>query len=62
MSTYVERSMLRLPQRESRPAERRRVRPALLVAGELLWRRMAGGGVGRLPDPARHPECWFRFL
>jgi hypothetical protein len=62
MSTYVEARPLVESLRAEHRWRRPRLRPALTVACELLSRRMAGGGVERLPDPGRHPECWFRFL
>jgi len=37
-------------------------RSFLVAAWTELWRRTAGGSFERLPDPARHPECWFRFF
>ncbi len=67
MSTYLEGSAQRPRRLEvGPPAERpqgRREGPSLLaIAGRELWRRTLGGSVERMPDPARHPECWFRFI
>jgi len=69
MSTYLERSTLRHELLEPRRAERARGdrrsdggRSVLAVAGEELWKRTFGGSFERLPDPARHPECWFKFV
>ncbi len=67
MSTYLERSAL--PDERARRAERRRPREAgpggpsaLVLAWTELWKRTARGSFDRLPDPARHPECWFKFV
>lgn len=69
MSTYLERSTLHGELVEQHPAKRRargRVaggsRPVLSVALAELWKRTAGGTFERLPDPASHPECWFRII
>jgi hypothetical protein len=69
MSTYLERSTLRREEAEARPAraprhrrEDRAGRSILVLAWAELWKRTVGGSFERLPDPARHPECWFKFL
>ena len=69
MSTYLERSTIHRELVEPRPAERRArgraargSRPVLALAWAELWKRTAGGTFDRLPDPARHPECWFRII
>jgi hypothetical protein len=69
MSTYLERSTLHRDLAEPRAADRRaRVRtaresrPVLALAWAELRKRTAGGTFERLPDPARHPECWFRII
>jgi hypothetical protein len=69
MSTYIERSILHGEQVEARRTERRsrdrsaRGGPsALAVAGAELWKRTFGGSFERLPDPATHPECWFKIV
>jgi hypothetical protein len=69
MSTYLERSTFHHELLERRSAERRArgrgtsgTRPALAAAWTELWKRTAGGSFERLPDPARHPECWFRII
>jgi len=69
MSTYLERSTLHRPTAAPAQAERRRRRYSgpgdrslLGAAWGELWKRTAGGGFERLPDPARHPECWFKFI
>ena len=69
MSTYLERWTLHRELVETRPAKRRAGgreagggRPVLALASARLWKRTAGGSFERLPDPARHPECWFRII
>jgi hypothetical protein len=69
MSTYVEGSTLHRQQAAPRRAVRRRHRDGepgdrslLAVAWTELWSRTAGGSFDRLPDPARHPEAWFKFV
>jgi hypothetical protein len=69
MSTYVEGSTLHRQQAAAPRAERRRHRDreagdrlSLAAALGELWKRTAGGSFERLPDPARHPECWFKFV
>ncbi|HYW27487.1 MAG TPA: hypothetical protein VE953_25165 [Terriglobales bacterium] len=69
MSTYVDRSTLVRRQAAPIRAERTghrdgepRSRSALAAAWEELWKRSVGGSFERLPDPARHPECWFKIV
>jgi hypothetical protein len=69
MSTYLERSTVPRELVGPRPARRRSDRrdagggrPILAVAWAELWKRTAGGSFERLPDPASHPECWFRII
>jgi len=69
MSTYLERSTLHRELVEPRRAPRRaRGRgagasgPVIARAWAELWKRTAGGRFDRMPDPARHPECWFRIV
>jgi hypothetical protein len=69
MSTYLERSTLHRELVEPRPAkphargrEASRGRSVLALAWAELWKRTAGGGFERLPDPSAHPECWFRII
>jgi hypothetical protein len=69
MSTYVDRSTLRRQQAAPARAERirhnggePRGRSTLALAWEELWKRTAGGSFERLPDPTRHPECWFKIV
>jgi hypothetical protein len=39
------------------------LRPSrLALAWEALWQRTVGGSFDRLPDPAKHPECWFKIV
>jgi len=65
----IQRSALHGQQAGSRRAERRRDRNddcgdrwLLVVAWTELWKRTVRGSIERLPDPARHPECWFRII
>ena len=37
-------------------------RSHLSAAWRELWMRTARGSIERLPDPARHPECWFKII
>jgi hypothetical protein len=67
MSTYVWRPLVRRPHAERRAPDRDAGeyagRPSLFAAAcRELWKRTAGGSVERLPDPNRHPECWFRLV
>lgn len=69
MSTYIERSILpgelvdpAGASRRPRGPETATGRAVLAAAWEQLWKRTAGGSFERLPDPARHPECWFKFI
>jgi len=68
MSTYLEHSALHRP--TAAPAQdgrRRRYsgpgdRSLLGAAWGELWKRTAAGRFERLPDPATHPECWFKII
>jgi hypothetical protein len=69
MSTYLERSTLYRdlaePRTATRPARQRRAggsRAVVALAWAELWKRTAGGRFERLPDPATHPECWFKII
>ena len=72
MSTYLERSTLhgelveppRVQRRSLGPEAGtvRAVRAVVATAWAELWKRTVGGGFERLPDPATHPECWFRLI
>jgi hypothetical protein len=66
MSVQVDRSLAQGPPRMRRARRPWRPFPGLRLLGGLRWaaprESNAQSWFERLPDPARHPECWFRVI